>query len=616
MTTLAEAPLPGERRRSIAAWSAALGVLVAAAALGFWGAGRVATVEAPYAAFLPKTLHPTRVGFTGPNPGAGTLSGALETASGLTGVPSLLLAERAKEAASQAGQSASAAIVQRSMLASSRLDGTGAFMGVALRLPEGLARVGYWFSGGGITWYEPPIIELPADPAPGTRWTSEGSLFGIYPYRLEGRVESGDDAGPGCVRTVTALRQQDKDGSWTTLNDVTTWCPGQGVVRSEAIDSGNVISLLDHVRWGQPTEATATSRLAPPPGATYDLPAIAQLVHPAVLLPGTIVVADEVSQDLVALSASSASVKETDALPQLAVSWIQHPGGSILGLASDGTRVVAATSSRMLMAFDVAGQLLWASSMGDAASGPAIFAGDLVVISTMNGGIEAFGRHDGVRRWQARMPDLIDAPIAVIPGQPTEADPMLNDERIIVADASGNLRLFDLDGTVRWSVDDGAPVVAIGVLGDGAVVIGDRDGGLVLLSGSQGEPTPGVLADVMEPVWQRDVAGSIAGPPVLVGGQVIIPTADALVCLDRETGAMLWTRSDLPDARVVDWRGRLMGTSGSSMFELDGMGNVLALEPFGDDDLVLRRLTPIAVEEGVLVVSDDGLVRTWAGVDD
>jgi len=615
LTTLADVPAPGDRRRSIASWSAALAAVVVAAGLAFWGAGRTPTIDAPYAAYLPTEEQPQWVAFAGQNPGVGTLSVAVESPSGLTGVPNQRLAEQVKVAAREAGEPAGAPVVQRTMLASDRAGGSTAVMGLALRLPGGLARVGYWFGGGGITWYEPPFIELPADPKPGARWSSEGKLFGEYSYRLDGRVEPEVGIDGECIRVLLTLRQQDRQGSWTTLEDATTWCRGRGVVRSEVIGTGEVMSLLESRPAILPSWSSVSLDPPLPVKTAFGMPGVAFLVQPAVSMAGVLVAADGVSHDLVAVRLATTPAQFPESLPTLDVSWIQHPGGSILGMAGEDDFIVVATSTRKLMAFDASGQLLWSSPMSDAASGPPVLTADLVVVPTMNARIDAYSREDGQTLWQHRMPDVVDVPIAVIPGEPSTDNPIAQD-RIIVSDASGNLRLLDGDGSVRWSIEEGVTPTTIAVLADGAVLLEGSDDGLALISwrASQGGEDSG--SDVVQISWQQDLQGSIVAPAVLLDGQVIVPTEDALIGLDRQTGELRWVRSELPDARVIEWGGRLLGTSGSAMFQLDTRGNVLALETFIEDGRKFRRLMPIAIDDGMLVVSDDGLLRRWLGTDD
>lgn len=594
-------------------WSAALAVMVVGAGLAFWAAGRPSTVDAPYVAYLAQARGPQQVAFTGPNPGIGTVSEAVQSPAGLTGVPNPLLAEQVRLAAAQAGMSAGVEVVQRTMLATTRAGGSAALMGVALRLPQGLARVGYWFSGGGVTWYEPPFIELPADPQPGASWTSEGALFGRYPYRFDGRIEA-EGSAAGCVRVVSTLRQQNAQGSWTTLEDAATWCQGRGLVRSESFDTGEVMELLERGAAVLLPAGSAPQGGAWPANAVLEIPAVTLLVQPAALLAGTLVVADAVSHDLVAVRLDAPPAQPAEPLAALEARWIQHPGGSILGLASDGDRVVAATSTRMLMAFDVEGQLLWSSPMGDAASGPPAFAGGMVLVPTMDAAIEAYGRDDGRLAWVYRMPEVVDAPLATISGERT-ADDRIADDRVIVSDLAGNLRLLGSDGSVLWSIDDAAPASTVTALADGAVLLANPDGGLALISTPSDEPGSERGPGLVRLSWQQDLQGAITGSAILVGDLVIVPTKDALTGLDRATGLLRWTRPELADARVVESSGRLLGISGSVMFEVDSAGDILAAEPFLSDDLTLRRLMPMAADGGMLVVSDDGRVRTWAGVD-
>lgn len=153
-------------------------------------------------------------------------------------------------------------------------------------------------------------------------------------------------------------------------------------------------------------------------------------------------------------------------------------------------------------------------------------AGDLLVVATLDGSVIAFDRVTGEHAWTRTMSDAV------------VSDPVVTDDRVVVADIAGQVTAFDSDGETVWSSEVGPVTGAVTSLPDGSVLIGDDAGSVHRLA------VDGAV------LWSGALAGPVAGPASMTGGVIVLPTTSGLQGLGLDSGDELWRHDDWSDARV------------------------------------------------------------------
>lgn len=150
-----------------------------------------------------------------------------------------------------------------------------------------------------------------------------------------------------------------------------------------------------------------------------------------------------------------------------------------------------------------------------------VVSGDQVLFGSLDGELRALDAATGSLRWS--LPDL-----------PTEIDPVLHHQRLLLATTGGKLCVIDLEtSAVTQSLD--LPQAAHGplvVAGNTLVVTGE--GGKV-----QAFTLPG-----LKPLWQRDVPDQVDPTTVAVRSQLVVADDRGHVAgLDLATGNVRWQQS-------------------------------------------------------------------------
>ncbi len=573
-------------------------LVVTASAIGAfaWAAPQDA-VPTGFRAYLASDLGPQVLGVTpadlatsGPITSSSSRSGFL---SAISGIPSQTVAATVLSEADALGGIDTLQLL-RAMSSSVTTEGsTSSNFYVAIVDNSGLLKAAEMGSGGFTLWYSPPVVELPADITVGSSWSGTGRVNDIATYEFDGVIEAASTEDCIVTATTSKLIIEGSEPIVTTLR--TTWCEGRGSTLSVNVDTGRTVTVLERI---PPTRLTDAM---PPSTPTYVAPASLPFLSPSVLLTAAVsgdvlVMANSSSEDVVAVTLTAPPVDTEDPaaeppdLSVLRVSWMQHPGGEVLGLSSDGQDSYVTTTMRSVMSFDRAGGLRWRSMTSDVAAGAPVVIGDVVVVATLDGSVVAFDRATGAERWSRTMSDAV------------VADPVSSASAIVVGDIAGRISAFTTAGEEVWTTDLAAVTRPMTAFADGTVLVGDDAGALHLLGDGGAEKWSGVLA------------GPIVGPAHLAGGAVLVPTKSALQGFDPVDGDELWRSDEWSDAHLWATSAGLAVTAGDRIGRVDARGPSspaqVVVEPDGDA-VTEMQLVEIAGRSSIL--TSGGALVPWPG---
>jgi outer membrane protein assembly factor BamB len=267
--------------------------------------------------------------------------------------------------------------------------------------------------------------------------------------------------------------------------------------------------------------------------------------------------------------------------------------GALMRPAYADGKLYAASTTGVVEAYDAAsGHSLWSKQLGGRsgfiwhhgknsvrwAGGPSV-DGDLVVVGTLEGSVQAFAAGDGAERWKTQLSsEIISAP-AIGAGM------------VVVRTHDGHIYGLDrTDGSRKWTYDratvpllslrgNGAPMLVDGIVysgqdngkvialraSDGAVLweqtlspgegrteidrLQDVDGQIVVAdnvvytSGYRGQ-TEALIAQTGRPIWTHELS-SFSGVAISAS-QIYLPDADSnMVALDLRSGSSEWKQDAL-----------------------------------------------------------------------
>jgi len=218
---------------------------------------------------------------------------------------------------------------------------------------------------------------------------------------------------------------------------------------------------------------------------------------------------------------------------------------------------------------------------------PPTVADDLLVATSDQGDVTALEASTGDTQWTRTFGD--DHQRASIPAPPAVDE----DSVYITADGSAAQGIYALDretGETQWEIPGPnipEPLVRVGDLVLASydryelvaftAASGDRQWSKAMYEGRLFSPAIGrrrVVSADRETVytlaiangdvqWERDL--DVAGPPVIVGESIVVPTTDQFVGLSIEDGSELWAMSANSATRCVPVSRGLLYTSGSTV---------------------------------------------------
>jgi outer membrane protein assembly factor BamB len=298
-------------------------------------------------------------------------------------------------------------------------------------------------------------------------------------------------------------------------------------------------------------------------------------------------------------------------------------GARMLPAYADG-KIYAAGTDGTIAALDAAsGRTIWQKRLGERhgfifhhgknslrwAGGPSV-SGDLLVVGSLEGNVQALDAGSGADRWHAQVSSEIVAPPAIADG--------------IVVVRTNDGRLYGLDaanGSRKW-VFDRATVPVLSLRGNAAPRIAD---GVVYAGEDNGKVVAVHLADGT-PVWEQALSPGEGRSEIErlqdVDGNVVV--ADGVVyasgyrghvvALIAPTGRSLWTHE------LSGYTG--VAISPSQIYVADADANVWALDlrtgasAWKQEGLKYRWVSEAAVQGDNVVLGDlEGYVHWLAGAD-
>lgn len=529
-------PWVRRRRRKAFAGFVALMVATGVMGVGFALASTGGAAPTGYLTYALTDDAPFEVIYDPSTPGTEPRTDAIVTGSVAAvalSLPSLEAAQLVLQAAEQASLDPVEGQAQRITATGARADGSlTPFITVALLLERGYAQVLVMAPDDSLLLsYEPPLLQLPADPVPGATWSVEGITAGFAPYTLTGTVlESREVPLPeglvadeaACVDVRTRLEQSVPNSEGYVNESVAAWCPGRHIVAA-LTDSG------ERVRQASPEEATwglaeVPPLAAQPPGTSLALPVVSALIRrPPLSVPGALLLANDQMRDLMRVSVIDSSVGTATGFST--VTWLQHPGGSVLGMSVEDDRIFVTTSLRTLAGYDNAGRLRWSTRLPDVAAGSPVALNTTVVVALVDGTLRGYSADTGAPRWVQRLSDVVtESPVRV-------------EDSVVAADSAGYVLAVAESGEVRWAGGLDPVTGPLSSLTDGTVLIPQSRGVITRLD-AEGEE-----------LWSGfGIDGRVNAVSALWGDVLAVPTSEGLLGLDAESGEFLW---DLPDVTAA-----------------------------------------------------------------
>ncbi|WP_375425264.1 PQQ-binding-like beta-propeller repeat protein [uncultured Friedmanniella sp.] len=439
----------------------------------------------------------------------------------------------------------------------------------------------------GASVFTPALVELPADVAPGRRWSSSGTLGAGRPgkatsdYRSDLHAEAAAD---GCLLVSGTLTVA---GRATPQNR--TWCPGQGMVSSGDPD-GAVSTVRTAVPLPRPATADVALRWTDP--SRWSVGILTTVSRDPTLGTGAM---DGSTKPLAPVRTTSGRVVRVLAGGDLVATrplgggrwssvWRARPGGDVVTLAAFADVVVVTTTARKVVAYSDLGVRLWQRALSEIAPSPAVrLTPEQLVLVTLDGRVQVLGIADGAPGWAADV------------GSDVTLAPVVGSGLVVVGDRGGTTTALEAtSGRTRWTT--ALLATALATTGDaGGTVLVAQDQTVHALRGRDGRHR-----------WLRGFDGTMVGLQPL-GPNVVVAT--------RGTSELLG-----PDGRVLarldafvaltPTADHLVGWGRTEASVLDREGRVLVRWPLPSDNTVISDRPATALPDGVLLFA---LGWTFAG---
>lgn len=434
---------------------------------------------------------------------------------------------------------------------------------------EGLSLIaGY---GGSIGFaYSPALLELPADVAAGSTWSSAGDALpnGVLTYTAEYAASEPSDrqliATAGLAGSeLDACLQTDgtsvyRDGAGVTILDIVEadlWCVGRGRVAIVATVNGTPV--VQGPAAEPSVVRTSTSALPPTWGSAggwravetptlhrdaffgeQQLP-ISLANSPRRTDSGLILAVNQNGDDVVALRLDRGA---------LVRQWIAHPGGEVTTLETAGDVTIVTTSQRRIVAYSEIGQRLWTMDSPELVLAPPTDGGNgTVVLVGLDGTVWSVDAITGDVVWQHKLNADVSLSAAV------------ESARVVVVDRAGAITALDrATGETTWSVDSGQVPTDI-LDGEGVIVIVGEDGFLRAYDSKDGAR-----------LWDLRYTGTLRAA-VALGGTGVFATDEATRGVDLVSGAVLWSRGGAQDAVTDGVRAVLFSETAAHLIDASGV---------------------------------------------
>lgn len=442
---------------------------------------------------------------------------------------------------------------------------------------------------GGADVYSPALVELPAQVADGTAWSSEGTV-GSRRYRSELRAVAAE---AGCLQVQGTLVETTAAGQpGTTRTIQRTWCQQRGVVAEQVVRGGVSVrtdtvappaadpalrTVAETWTWSDPERwkrrdfdlmsadaSLGSGPMAGAPGAV-----------PPVLTASGLVIRTTSGDDLVATTP-----KTVDRWTSV---WRMHPGGTLLSLAAFGDVLVATTSQRSVVAYSDAGVRLWTLALDDVAFwSPARVDARRVAVADASGGVRVVDLLSGAVSWQQRVSGQVSGPLV--------ADP----RAVVVFDAGGRTTAYAADtGEQKWATD---------LPSTRGVILGDT------LAVRNAATLEALDLETGRRRWLLPQTGTLDALTT-VGDTLVAATQLGTLVID-EQGV---TRRRLPAYEHLSVVGDTLVGWGRTEAEFRGPdGTVLAVIDTPDTSLASSAIPPLAYRQGVIAFGRNWTFTSWS----
>jgi outer membrane protein assembly factor BamB len=163
----------------------------------------------------------------------------------------------------------------------------------------------------------------------------------------------------------------------------------------------------------------------------------------------------------------------------------------------------------------------WRWEASSAPTTPAVTDGDALYLGLEEGVLVSIGAADGLERWRARVPGVLESAPAIAEG------------RLYAGYRSGGVAALDAaSGDPVWEAQLGVSISTTPLVVDGIVFVAGNGvlGGFDAEDGTQ--------------IWERQIDDSVVPvTPVIDGETLVVATFDRVLLIDRHNGELLsWTR--------------------------------------------------------------------------
>ncbi|WP_210481766.1 PQQ-binding-like beta-propeller repeat protein [Naasia sp. SYSU D00948] len=444
---------------------------------------------------------------------------------------------------------------------------------------DGLRQIASWGGVVGFT-FEPGLLLLPSDAAPGAEWSSSGSALGdgALTFESEFRAVAADeqltgaegerfDPPDGCLQVEGTLTlEQPGVGPLLTSTDTSVWCPGEGRLFSVGEQNGERIgsvAVRESAPFPPPAEESEGTAEEPEdaedgrssgPGLLETLDAVVvdqffgesirqgNIVTPPARTPGGLIVTpNEHGDDLLAWRLDD---------DRAVLAWSAHPGGSIATVSAVGELVVAATEDRAVRAYDERGRRVWSWEGDDLAlaRAAALPGSRDVLVATRGGTVARLDAGDGRERWSTPL------------GADTRGEVVAAVGTVVAADERGRVSGLDAQtGELLWREDLGMSAALAAAPSEPLAYLVTEDGELLAVDARTGEV-----------LWEATLTGLVRSIAADATG-VVAATDEETVRFDASTGAEQWTAPGSQSVRI-DADGRILTLAGDTVAlrEADG----------------------------------------------
>lgn len=326
--------------------------------------------------------------------------------------------------------------------------------------------------------YDPGLVVLPADVTSGAEWTQSGAALpdGAAEYAAHGRVLAveGD-----CARVQIDISYSIEGDTALDGTTETRWCLGQGIVDSRTAGSGESGEIaVAATSSSLPSGSTAALLPQPPVDSSRSRSwvnahdwAITRLTFRTVdpfygdTDPGGVTEAQGVvtTSGTLALSAAEEVSGYLISGDTATRDWIAHPGGRILGVSAIGDVILVSTSRREVVAYSNTGVRLWSAQFPDLPlAAPTATGTGGVVLTTLDGTVSVRDLLSGEETWSTRLATEIES-ASVVTG-----------DVVVVPSRTGRIDALNLvTGDPVWSASAGSAAL-LAATGDVVVALTEQ----------------------------------------------------------------------------------------------------------------------------------------------